>query len=154
MAWKKYTPVVPVKGPAPVSITIPEPDSNTRPFLMIDAATLKKLAWTADTSLQLLIGEYEHAGKIKIEPMAGEPTRLRLPAKNAKARRARIVVGRMPCLVDDEAFKSPLAFEIEGETGGNGKGGATLVVTLPDDARSHRLPARTAAAVAAASGKK
>lgn len=146
MAWKKYTPVVPAKGPAPVSITIPDKDSRSQPLLLIDMATLKKLGWPADASLQLSIGEGDDAGKIKVEPMKGEPTVLRMPSKKGKAKRARVFLGRMPCLTDDE-FRAPIGFEILGETGG----GTALVVTLPDDARSHQLPARTAAAVRAAS---
>ncbi len=123
MAFKKYTPVVPVKGPAPVSITIPDKDAKNRPFLMIDQATLKKLGWPADAALELAIGEGEHDGKLRIQPMKGEPTVLRLPSKGGKTKRARVILGRMPCLTDDE-FKSPVGFEILGETGGGYRPGA------------------------------
>lgn len=141
MAWKKYTPPVSnTKALAPVSLTIPEKGSQARPFLSIDKATLAALGWKPDTSLQLLIGEGEHAGKIRVEPLAGEPTKVRPPG-TPKAKRSRLPLGRMPCLTD-EAFKSAVPFVVEK---------TALIVTLPDDARAHELPPGTARAVAQAS---
>lgn len=141
MAWKKYTPpVASTKALAPLSITIPEDGSQARPFLSISSETLKQLGWKAGTSLQLLIGEGEHEGKIRIEPMAGEPTVVKAPSAGMKAKRSRIRLGRMPCLATD-ALKSLLAFAIEKDA---------LVLTLPDEARAHQLPRGTAAAVARA----
>lgn len=132
-------PVSNTKSLAPVSITIPEEGSQARPFLSIDKATLAALGWKPGDSLQLLIGEGDHGGKIRIEPLAGEPTKLRTPT-TPKAKRARVPLGRMPCLSTD-GFKSAVPFTVER---------SALIVTLPDEARAHELPRATAAAVARA----
>ncbi|MBX9944926.1 MAG: hypothetical protein K2Y40_12660 [Reyranella sp.] len=125
-------------GAASVSLTIQEKESRGRPFLSIDADTLKKLGWKPAATLQLSIGTGEDDGKIRIEPMQGEPTSLSKPS--TKGKRCRVVLGRMPGLAEDE-FKSGVAFEFDG---------SALIVSLPDKARGHRLPPGTARAVAAA----
>lgn len=145
MAWQKYTPAS-SKGAtaeAPVSIAIPERGLSSRPSLMFNADLLKKLGWKSGCSLQIEIGEGEHAGKIRISPMAGEPTVLRAPTGTSRRTRSWIVLGRMPGLTEDK-FKAPVPFAVDG---------TALILTLPDEARGHQLPAATAAAVRRAQGK-
>lgn len=138
MTWKKYTPPVSnSKVLPPLSLTVPDEGKQSRPFLSIDKDTLKQLGWKLGDSLQIEIGEAEHAGKLRLAPMTSEPTTLK-PPSTPKAKRWRIPLGRMPCLTND-GFKGPVAFSID-------KG--ALIVSLPDAARSHQLPRGTAAAVA------
>jgi hypothetical protein len=112
MAWKKYTPVAPSQGKPPVSIRIPDAASRAVPSISIDAATTKQLGWRDGATLQILIGEGDHDGKIRIEPMQGEPTKLSVPGSAAVHTRSRFRLGRMPGLIADE-FKASLAFEID-----------------------------------------
>lgn len=151
MVWKKFTSPPRSTMTDTVSLTIPDNfGRGSSPSLNIDLETLKKLGWKDGTTLQLLIGEAEHDGQIRIEPAAGEPARLAMPAAKGRRKRARVVLGRMPCLSED-GFRSTVAFEVvkrEGVPLGS------LVVTLPPQARAHRLPERTAAAVAVANGGK
>lgn len=146
MAWTKYTPTLPktTNSLPAVSITIPSTTKAARPFLSVDGETLKKLGWKAGATLQLQIGEAEHAGKIRIEALAGASTVLSSPPAGSRRKRSRVVLGRMPGLTDED-FKAEVAFEIDGL--------GALVVTLPDEARGHQLPAGTAAAIRRAQGK-
>lgn len=146
MAWQKYTPTTRKPPEAAVSISIPDEGGRGSPFLLIDEATMKSLGWKADSRIMLSIGTDEHAGKVRLEPAAGEPLRL-LPPKGV-VKRHRITVGRLPCLGSDQ-FRGACAVEVDKAAAG----GAALVLTLPHEARSHQLPRGTAAAIAAASGK-
>lgn len=145
MAWQKYTPAPPKGAIAatPVSIAIPERGLSSRPLLMLNGDVLKKLGWKAGVSLQIEIGEGEHAGKVRISPMAGEPAVLMAPTGTSRRKRSWIVLGWMPGLTEDK-FKAPVPFAIDG---------TALTLTLPDEARGHQLPAATAAAVRRAQGK-
>lgn len=147
MSWKKYTPAVKSRPDVPVSISVPASTTHAAPFLLVDDATMKSLGWKAGSTLMLSIGEAEHAGKLRLEPAAGEPLLIRPPSGKAKTRRNRITLGRLPCLGDDQV-RSACQFDVE-----KAAGGGVLVVTLPDAARSHQLPPRTAAAVATASSR-
>lgn len=147
MSWKKYTPEVKARPNAPVSISLPDSTGRGSPFLLVDDDTMKELGWKGGLTLMLSIGEAEHAGKLRLEPAVNEPLHIRPPSGNAKTKRNRISLGRLPCLGDDKV-RSACQFDVE-KVGG----GSVLVVTLPDAARSHQLPRGTAAAVALASGK-
>jgi hypothetical protein len=146
MAWQKFTPTTAKRPEAAVSISIPDETTRGSPFILIDEATVKSLGWKPDSRVMLSIGTAEHAGKLRLELAAGEPLRV-LPPKGV-VKRHRITVGRLPCLSTDR-LRSACGHEIEKAAGG----AAALVITLPNDARSHQLPPGTAAAVAAASGK-
>lgn len=146
MAWKKYTPVISGKSKPAVSMTVPDSTLQATPFLSIDDATLKQLGWKAGTALAVMIGDGEHDGQIRIEPMQGEPAELRAPSKDSRRTRSFVRIGRMPVLTEN-SFKGAVPFEIE-KTQGGGKPECALIVTLPDAARAHKLPRGTIAALA------
>ncbi|MFN4017119.1 MAG: hypothetical protein ACK4JB_17405 [Reyranella sp.] len=146
MSWQKYTPVARGEAGTPVTISIPDEGSRGSPFILIDEATMKALGWKAESRIMLSIGTDEHHGKLRLEPAAGEPLRV-LPPRGV-VKRHRITVGRLPCLGTDRV-RGACGYQVEKVAGR----GAALVITLPDDARSHQLPRGTAAAIATASGK-
>ncbi len=119
MAWNKFTPVQKTRPDVPVSISVPEGDSRGAPFLLVDEATTKQLGWKAGATLMLSIGDGEHAGKLRLEPAANEPLKLRPPS--GKAKRNRITIGRLPCLGGDQV-RSACVFAIEKQPGGGGLG--------------------------------
>lgn len=117
MSWQKYTPTVKARPNVPVSISLPESGNRAAPFLLIDDATMKSLGWKAGATLMLSIGADQHAGKLRLEPAAGEPLQIRPPSGKAKTRRNRITLGRLPCLGDDQV-RSACQFDVEKAAGG------------------------------------
>lgn len=143
MAFKKFSPSKQAHSRRLGPVTITVTGNRVKPFLSLDDETVSKLKWSKGVSLMLSIGEGDDQGKIRIEPVEGEPTTLAtLPGKSDRFYRVRL--GDMPCLTE-APVRIVATFAVDGKA---------LVVTLPDAARSHQLPRGTAAAVALASGKK
>jgi hypothetical protein len=133
VAWQKYTYANCKASKPEISLTIPaRHHGNACPFLLLGPGVLQQLGWSGGDEIQIFVGTDHDAGKVRIEKQRGGCCRLMTP--RGKRRRMRVNLGALPSLAD-RPFRGDLAYVAER---------GSLILSLPESARSDALPAGTA----------
>lgn len=131
MPFRKFTPARRQDTWLPqLSLTIPAHSGQRyAPFLLLADDLIARLGWQGGMKLSLEMGDGRDYGQIRISPSTEGNVALEPAKKTGKRKRARIYIGRMPCLAD-EPSKSDPQFTISEHT---------LLLTIPTYARARQL---------------